>query len=86
MKGSSIIFPDSTKTEYALAVLNSKLSSYIANCLNGTVETQVGDIKRIPYSEKNTKQIELLSNNSIEIKKFLQRYNSSIRNPSVYRR
>jgi hypothetical protein len=75
MKGSSIIFPDSTKTEYALAVLNSKLSSYIANCLNGTVETQVGDIKRIPYLEKNTKRIGLLSTNNTEIKKYLQRYN-----------
>jgi len=74
MKGSSIIFPDSTKTEYALAVLNSKLSSYIANCLNGTVETQVGDIKRIPYTEKNKGKIETLSINSIKIKRFLLRY------------
>jgi len=74
MKGSSIIFPDSSKTEYALAVLNSKLSSYIANCLNGTVETQVGDIKRIPYTEKNKRNIESLSRNSIKIKRFLLKY------------
>ncbi|WMS94476.1 BREX-1 system adenine-specific DNA-methyltransferase PglX [Pseudoalteromonas sp. HL-AS2] len=74
MKGSSIIFSDSTKTEYALALLNSKLSSYIANCLNGTVETQVGDIKRIPYAEKNKNKIEKLSTDSINIKKHLQKY------------
>jgi hypothetical protein len=74
MKGSSIMFDDSNKTEYALAVLNSKMSSYIANCLNGTVETQVGDIKRIPYSEQDTKQIESLAITCIEIKKYLQRY------------
>lgn len=74
MKGSSIIFPDSTRTEYALAVLNSKLSSYIANCLNGTVETQVGDIKRIPYSENYRELIETISSVNIDIKRFLLKY------------
>lgn len=74
MKGSSIIFLDSTKTEYALAVLNSKLSSYIANCLNGTVETQVGDIKRIPYSENYRELIEVISFVNINIKRHLLKY------------
>jgi hypothetical protein len=73
MKGSSIIFQDETKTEYALAVLNSKLSTYIAKCLNGTVETQVGDIKRIPYTEKDTSKIEELSIDNIKIKELLLR-------------
>jgi hypothetical protein len=49
MKGSSVLFDSDSDTEYGMALLNSKFSSYIAACLNGTVETQVGDIKRIPF-------------------------------------
>jgi hypothetical protein len=34
---------------YLLGMLNSKLTSYILNCLNPTVNAQVGDMQRIPF-------------------------------------
>lgn len=34
---------------YALSILNSKLASYIIKCLNPTIKTQVGDVKRMPF-------------------------------------
>lgn len=50
IKGSCIFKKEETASiKYALAILNSKLSSYIISCLNGTVETQTGDVKRVPY-------------------------------------
>lgn len=36
-------------SDYILALLNSHVSYYIIDCLNPTVNTQVGDIERIPY-------------------------------------
>ena len=52
-KKGSCVFPltnnDNFNLDYVIAVLNSKLSSYIISCLNSTVETQVGDVKRIPF-------------------------------------
>lgn len=69
MKGSSILFEDASKTEYAMGVLNSKLCSYIASSLNGTVETQVGDIKRIPFISSDSIIIHDLSLKNINIKK-----------------
>lgn len=49
--GGSCVFPDKRYlvNEYILAFLNSKLCFYIANCLNPTVNTQVGDLKRVPF-------------------------------------
>lgn len=48
--GGSCIFPDQYKNnEYILGFLNSKLCFYIANCLNRTVNVQVGDLKRVPF-------------------------------------
>lgn len=35
---------------YYLAFLNSKLSTYLLNCLNPTVNVTQGDIKRIPFA------------------------------------
>lgn len=48
-----MIFPLDNKEEgleilYLLGVLNTKIVAYIINCLNPTVKTQVGDIKRVP--------------------------------------
>ena len=34
---------------YSLGLMNSKLSFFIADCLNPTANIQVGDIKRIPF-------------------------------------
>lgn len=49
-KGGPCIFNTQGKMSdnYLLGFLNSKLCSYIVNCLNPTVNRQVGDIRRIP--------------------------------------
>jgi hypothetical protein len=49
--GGSCIFPtkDYNNINYLLALLNAKLSFYILDCLNPTVNTQVGDLQRIPF-------------------------------------
>lgn len=56
-KGGPCIFTnqDEITDYYLLGLLNSKLSSYIINCLNPTVNRQVGDIKRIPLPLPNQK-------------------------------
>lgn len=78
IKGSCIFMEDdSASIEYALALLNSKISSYIVSCLNATVETQTGDIKRIPYavpSVSNLKVLEGSVNTCINIKESFTRY------------
>lgn len=44
------VLPDQyTNIYYTLGFLNSKLSFYIADCLNPTVNTTQGDLKRIPF-------------------------------------
>ena len=48
--GSSIFIKDQNLSiEYLLGLMNSSLVLYIADCLNPTVNTQVGDLKRIPF-------------------------------------
>ncbi|OYX86691.1 MAG: restriction endonuclease [Flavobacteriales bacterium 32-34-25] len=49
-KGGSCVFNIEKKISdlYLLGFLNSKLCIYIVNCLNPTVNRQVGDIRRIP--------------------------------------
>lgn len=48
--GGSCIFPYEYKNvEYSIAFMNSKLCFYITSCLNPTVNTQVGDLKRVPF-------------------------------------
>jgi hypothetical protein len=47
--GSCIFMGEYSNVNYSLALLNSKLTFYIADCLNPTVNTQVGDLKRIPF-------------------------------------
>lgn len=48
---------------YILALLNSKLSFYIADALNPTANIQVGDLKRIPYvyAQNNVLQVQCIS-------------------------
>ena len=49
--GSRSIFLKSTSSvdiEYLIGYLNSVLAAYILDCLNPTVNTTVGDIKRVP--------------------------------------
>lgn len=59
-------------TFYCLGFLNSKLSFYIADCLNPTVNTTQGDLKRIPFvmPPKNLESsISKTSKTNVEIKK-----------------
>ncbi|QQS30387.1 MAG: BREX-1 system adenine-specific DNA-methyltransferase PglX [Sphingobacteriales bacterium] len=76
--GGASLFPKkNTNLTYVMGVLNSKLSGYIISCLNPTVNTQVGDIERIPYvspSKKNENVISDLALNNIEIKKHICSY------------
>ena len=71
-----LIFPKGSyqNLDYCLAFLNSKLVSYIISCLNPTVKTQVGDVKRIPFvipHKKSEKLISELSQVNINIKRSL---------------
>ena len=76
--GGSCIFPGSYENiYYYLAFLNSKITFYIADCLNPTVNTQVGDLKRIPFlvpPENLEKYISSLSKKNVDIKKDLCSY------------
>lgn len=68
---------EDSNLKYTLALLNSKLSGYVINCLNPTVNTQVGDIERIPFVEPSEiveKIISSISNKNIELKKELTSY------------
>jgi len=47
---------------YLLGFLNSKLSFYISNCLNPTVNTTQGDLKRIPIVKPDSKIYQLIEN------------------------
>ena len=80
-KKGSCVFPLTNKHDfdlnYVIAVLNSKLSSYIISCLNSTVETQVGDVKRIPFiipDKIKEDKISKLASTSVFIQKELLRF------------
>lgn len=73
--GGSSIFPKNYKNVPAyLAYMNSKLCFYVINCLNPTVNTQIFDIKRLPFiapSGNTELLLEELSRSCVEIKKHL---------------
>jgi len=50
---------------FCLGYMNTKLSSYIISCLNPTVKTQVGDIKRMPFAIPS-KKIDALTTSLVE--------------------
>jgi hypothetical protein len=60
--------------KYSIALLNSKISSYLLECLNPTAGMQVGDIERTPFAIPNANQelvVTKLATINIEIKKFV---------------
>ena len=61
--GGASIFPSTNQHNSLtlLGFLNTKLSSYIVNCLNPTVNTQVGDISRIPFVPNDSAYVELIN-------------------------
>ena len=70
--GSCIFSDDFTNIEYSIALLNSKVVSYIAKCFNPTVNTQVGDLKRVPFvvpNENIEKDVASLATQNINISK-----------------
>jgi len=73
--GGASMFPsDNANINYTLGLLNSKLTNYVLGCLNPTVNTQVGDIERLPFVlplKLQEKLIENLAKTNIEIKKHL---------------
>lgn len=73
--GSSIFAVKKFKNiEYILALLNSKLVFYIADCLNPTANIQVGDLQRVPFVKprKDLEQkVTFLAQRNIEITKYL---------------
>lgn len=61
--GGSCIFPTGSfsNLEYIIAFLNSRLSFYLIDCLNPTVNTQVGDLKRVPFVRPSKEKEGLIS-------------------------
>ena len=76
--GSCVFLKKSvTNLNYLIAFLNSTVSAYILGCLNPTVNTQVGDLQRVPIVFSPPDEEELISGlakSNIEIK---QKLNSS---------
>ena len=50
--GGSSAFPTPQYRELCLGFLNSKLSASLLKCINPTVNTQVGDLKRLPFKKE----------------------------------
>lgn len=74
--GGSCIFAerDFKNVPYLTAFLNSPVASYIIDCLNPTVNTQVGDIQRVPFvlpQKTLESSVSTLSKQNIEYKKHL---------------
>ena len=77
--GGSCIFPTEKYNNrfYLLAFLNTSLCFYIADCLNPTVNTQVGDMQRVPFiipSEQKEFVVTNLAKRNIELKKTINSY------------
>lgn len=65
--GGASLFPiENNDNDYIIALLNSSFSNYIVSCLNPTVNTQVGDIERIPFVKPSDEMKKIISNFSIE--------------------
>lgn len=77
--GGSCIFLKNKNIDnfYILACMNSKLFLYIANCLNPTVNVQVGDLKRVPVvmpSIEIESEVLLLSKKNVSIAEKINSY------------
>lgn len=77
--GGSCIFLEKNYKSicYILGLMNSKLASYIVECLNPSVNTQVGDFKRIPFVKPDSRfesKVKKISNQNIRLKKYLCKY------------
>ncbi|CAM3952727.1 BREX-1 system adenine-specific DNA-methyltransferase PglX [Flavobacterium branchiophilum] len=73
--GGSCIFAnrDFKNTSFVLGFMNSKLVSYIVDCLNPTVNAQVGDMQRVPFvlpKSKLEEEVKILVDQCVAIKDF----------------
>jgi Eco57I restriction-modification methylase len=78
--GGSSIFPINKykKNAYILAFFNSQFSNYVVECLNPTVNKQVGDIERVPFvvpPRHLEQKVEQLSQVNINIMSTTAQYN-----------
>lgn len=77
--GGSCIFPDKYRNvDYSIGFMNSSLCSYITQCLNPTVNTQVGDLKRVPFvipHKDKEIQVSALVKENIEISTRISSFN-----------
>jgi hypothetical protein len=76
--GGSSIFPIKKfkNNYYILAFFNSKLSKYVIECLNPTVNKQVGDIERIPFTNPKTELEKIITDLSIDNVNIVNNVNS----------
>lgn len=73
--GGSCIFPNNNSDNYVLlSILNSPLIRYISDCLNPTVNIQVGDMQRFPISYGKVNILHILGTQNVNIKKHLCQY------------
>lgn len=75
--GSCIFMKEYSNLYYSLAFLNSELNDYITSCLNPTVNTQVGDMQRVPFvipQEYEEKLISFLANKNVAIQRNMGTY------------
>lgn len=78
MGASAVIISDCNQELFSLlSLLNSKLTLYITDCLNPTVNKQPNDIERIPFVQPNEnieKILAILAKENVYIKKQLCTY------------
>lgn len=75
--GSRSIFSDREGVYVLLAILNSSLGCYVFDSLNPTVNTTVGDVKRMPYKKPNEENgviLNELSERCVAIKKYIRQF------------
>lgn len=66
-----------TNNSYLIGLFNSKLTTYITNCLNPTVNVQPQDLKRIPFVSPTAiieKSVSSIADKNIEIKQNICTY------------
>jgi len=75
---TGLIMKKNEYLEYSLGLLNSKFIAFTLNCLNPTVNTTEGDLKRVPFIYPNEfieKKISFLSRRNIDLKEKICGFN-----------
>ena len=73
--GGACIFPNNYADNFVLlSILNSPLIRYISDCLNPTVNIQVGDMQRFPISYGKSNVLHSVGYQNVNMKKHLCQY------------